>query len=84
MHEGFDSYGNNPTERQYLATLLKVGVVALPKLPALVGVDVRRIENRIESRMIKNGWLDIGPGGRSLTEVGKTVATNCLREASTM
>ena len=83
-HEGFDSHGNNPPERQSLAALLKVGEVALNKLPALVGVDARRIEKRIEPRVIELGWIDIGAGGRTLTENGKAVASSCLLEAATM
>ena len=82
--EGYDEHGNNDTERKYLNVLLSSSTMALPKLASLVGVDALYIQRRIEPRMLELGWIDIGAGGRTLTEAGKKVTTSCLLETSTM
>ena len=81
--EGYDRHRNTKTERLYLATLAKGKSMAVGKLATLVGVDPAYLNETIEPRMVKLGWINISGAGRVLLEPGKKIAAEYKQTENT-
>ncbi len=73
---GIDSVGLSVFERKYLGVMLTLSndEANLRTLVTAVGLDERQVKNRLEHRLLTEGWISIqGNGRRVLTDAGRAI-----------
>lgn len=69
---GFDSYHRDTLQQSYLAALDRLGgVAALETIALQICQPKEYIQSHVEPYLNTNGWIQITPKGRQLTDAGK-------------
>lgn len=79
---GIDERGLNPSQQEYLRILATASGrrTNLAILRARLGLDAKYIQEDVESLLTLLRLVEIGSGGRTLTEEGRAVADEMARE----
>ena len=79
VHQGIDPQGLTDRDHKYLDYVRTVGKASLASIALMLGLDEAEVQRFVEPFLARLGLIQIAPGGRVLTDQGRSCAQNEIK-----